>query len=168
KLKIMLKSVTTAIDSGTDFSELADVPFREDIFDNLQRYPEINRSRCLTLLSQDTHQLMQMADPRAFSVYSDVYSVVADRKAAAFSSWYEMFPRSKSGDVQRHGTFHDVIRRLPAIAAMGFDTLYFPPIHPIGKKNRKGRNNSLTAAPDDPGSPYAIGSDEGGHDAIHP
>jgi glycosidase len=69
---------------------------------------------------------------------------------------------------RRHGTFDDVVRRLPSIRDMGFDVVYFPPIHPIGKTNRKGRNNALKAGPDDPGSPYAIGSDEGGHDAIHP
>ncbi len=87
---------------------------------------------------------------------------------ASFASWYEMFPRSATDDPARHGTFADVIERLPAIRAMGFDVLYFPPIHPIGVTNRKGRNNSLIARPDDPGSPYAIGGAEGGHDAIHP
>ncbi|WP_132650356.1 alpha-1,4-glucan--maltose-1-phosphate maltosyltransferase [Pseudomonas aeruginosa] len=81
---------------------------------------------------------------------------------------YELFPRSESGDPTRHGTFDDVIRRLPQIAAMGFDVLYFPPIHPIGRTHRKGRNNSLRAEAGDPGSPYAIGSEEGGHEAIHP
>jgi starch synthase (maltosyl-transferring) len=91
-----------------------------------------------------------------------------EREAASFGSWYELFPRSQSGDERRHGTFDDVIARLPAIRDMGFDVLYFPPIHPIGRTNRKGRNNALTAAPDDPGSPYAIGGAEGGHDAIHP
>jgi len=94
--------------------------------------------------------------------------VEAERMAAGFASWYELFPRSQSGDPARHGTFRDVIARLPAIRAMGFDTLYFPPIHPIGRIHRKGRNNTLTSGPADPGSPYAIGSDEGGHDAIHP
>jgi starch synthase (maltosyl-transferring) len=79
-----------------------------------------------------------------------------------------MVPRSQGTEQGRHGTFQDCIARLPDIAAMGFDVLYFTPIHPIGKINRKGRNNSLTAAPDDPGSPYAIGGVEGGHDAIHP
>src|SRR5262249_6027432 len=82
--------------------------------------------------------------------------------------WYELFPRSQSGDPYRHGTFRDVMRRLRDIRRMGFDVLYFPPIHPIGRKNPKGRNNALIAAPGDLGSPYAIGSDEGGHDAIHP
>jgi len=94
--------------------------------------------------------------------------MTVDRGAALFSSWYEIFPRSMSGTVERHGTFDDVISHLPRIAAMGFDTLYFPPIHPIGKVNRKGKNNSTRSEPGEPGSPYAIGSDEGGHDAIHP
>ncbi len=92
----------------------------------------------------------------------------AERSVAGFANWYEIFPRSQSGHPARHGTFADVMARLPAIQAMGFDVLYFPPIHPIGRIHRKGRNNVLTALPEDPGSPYAIGSDEGGHDAIHP
>ncbi|CAM3372440.1 alpha-1,4-glucan--maltose-1-phosphate maltosyltransferase [Burkholderia ubonensis] len=87
---------------------------------------------------------------------------------AGFASWYELFPRSQSNDPSRHGTFDDVIARLPAIRAMGFDVLYFPPVHPIGTKHRKGRNNSKSAAPGDPGSPYAIGAEAGGHDALHP
>jgi starch synthase (maltosyl-transferring) len=124
--------------------------------------------RIAALLSQPTADAMHAADARPFAVRSDSLRVDAERHAASFSSWYELFPRSQSGDVHRHGTFDDVIRRLPAIQAMGFDTLYFTPIHPIGKKHRKGRNNSLVANPDDPGSPYAIGSEEGGHDAIHP
>jgi starch synthase (maltosyl-transferring) len=94
--------------------------------------------------------------------------VEAERLAARFSSWYELFPRSQTGDPARHGTFDDVVRRLPQIRAMGFDTLYFPPIHPIGRVNRKGPNNTLTPGSSDPGSPYAIGSAEGGHDALHP
>ena len=94
--------------------------------------------------------------------------VDAERRAAGFASWYELFPRSQSGDLARPGTFDDVIARLPAIRDMGFDVLYFPPIHPIGRINRKGRDNSPRAEPGDPGSPYAIGSAEGGHDAIHP
>ena len=102
------------------------------------------------------------------SRYPTVMPVEADRLAGRFASWYELFPRSESGDVNRHGTFDDVIRRLPAIQAMGFDVLYFPPIHPIGQAHRKGKNNSLKAEPGDVGSPYAIGSPEGGHDAIHP
>ncbi|KQT85610.1 alpha-1,4-glucan--maltose-1-phosphate maltosyltransferase [Aurantimonas sp. Leaf443] len=102
------------------------------------------------------------------SRYDHDVPVWVDRTAAAFSAWYEIFPRSQSGDVNRHGTFDDVIARLPEIEEMGFDVLYFPPIHPIGKTNRKGKNNTLTPGETDPGSPYAIGSADGGHDALHP
>jgi starch synthase (maltosyl-transferring) len=103
---------------------------------------------------------------------SEPRQVWVDRTRALFSAWYEMFPRSE-GDANangraKHGTFASAARRLPAIAQMGFDIVYLPPIHPIGKVNRKGRNNSLRAAPGDVGSPWAIGSSEGGHDAIHP
>ncbi len=94
--------------------------------------------------------------------------VTVDRERAGFSSWYEMFPRSASSDPGRHGTFRDCERLLPYVAEMGFDVLYFPPIHPIGVTKRKGRNNRLEPAPDDPGSPWAIGGAEGGHTAIHP
>jgi starch synthase (maltosyl-transferring) len=94
--------------------------------------------------------------------------VVADRKRAGFSSWYEMFPRSAAEEPGRHGTFRDVEARLPYLAEMGFDVLYFPPIHPIGRINRKGANNSLVAKPGDVGSPWAIGADEGGHKHILP
>ncbi|WP_019143003.1 maltotransferase domain-containing protein [Noviherbaspirillum massiliense] len=125
--------------------------------------------RIAALLSEPTMEAMRAADARPFAVRSEpVLRIDVERPAARFSSWYELFPRSQSGDPARHGTFDDVIRRLPAIRAMGFDTLYFPPIHPIGRKHRKGRNNSLTAGPGEPGSPYAIGAEEGGHDAIHP
>jgi starch synthase (maltosyl-transferring) len=93
---------------------------------------------------------------------------VADRKRAAFSSWYEMFPRSAADEPGRHGTFRDVEARLPYLAEMGFDVLYFPPIHPIGRINRKGTNNTLVAKPEDVGSPWAIGSAEGGHKDILP
>ncbi|ARP86438.1 alpha-1,4-glucan--maltose-1-phosphate maltosyltransferase [Bordetella genomosp. 9] len=120
------------------------------------------------LLAAATADAMRIADERPFETTSAEYAVTVDRPAARFSSWYEIFPRSQTDDPRRHGTFADVIRQLPRIRDMGFDTLYFPPIHPIGRRNRKGRNNSLQAGPDDPGSPYAIGAEEGGHDALHP
>jgi starch synthase (maltosyl-transferring) len=120
------------------------------------------------LLSAPVARLMASADPRPFAVDSAAIPVDAERLEARFASWYEVFPRSLSDDPARHGTFDDVVRHLPRIAAMGFDVLYFPPIHPIGRKNRKGRNNTLTPAPEDPGSPYAIGNAQGGHDALHP
>ncbi|MBX6722097.1 MAG: alpha-1,4-glucan--maltose-1-phosphate maltosyltransferase, partial [Dactylosporangium sp.] len=97
-----------------------------------------------------------------------------DRSRALFSAWYEMFPRSEGAVVDaggrpvRHGTFATAAERLPAIAAMGFDVVYLPPIHPIGRTNRKGRNNALIAGEGDVGSPWAIGAAEGGHDAVHP
>jgi len=120
------------------------------------------------MLDEHTAELMHHLDLRPFEVASDPLPVDVERTAAGFSAWYELFPRSQSTVPGRHGTFDDVIARLPAIQAMGFDVLYFPPIHPIGRRHRKGRNNSLQAGPDDPGSPYAIGSEYGGHDAIHP
>ncbi len=120
------------------------------------------------LLSPEAADLMAQADDRPHLVELPTpIKLQAERTAAGFASWYEVFPRSMSDDPKRHGTFRDVVRHLPRIRAMGFDVLYFPPIHPIGAKNRKGRNNTLTPAPDDPGSPYAIGSAEGGHDAVH-
>jgi len=99
---------------------------------------------------------------------SATYPLVADRPIARAGAWYEMTPRSQSPVIGRHGTFDDCINRLPELAALGFDVLYLTPIHPIGRVNRKGRNNLLLCEPGDPGSPYAIGSAEGGHDAVHP
>ena len=100
--------------------------------------------------------------------YGKKLAVAVQRPKARFSSWYEMFPRSCSGTEERHGTFKDCETRLPYIAEMGFDVLYLPPIHPIGHSHRKGKNNTLMAGPDDPGSPWAIGAPEGGHRAVHP
>ncbi|HVB66922.1 MAG TPA: maltotransferase domain-containing protein [Acetobacteraceae bacterium] len=121
------------------------------------------------LLSDAALEAMPAVDPRDFATcHAPPLLLDADRPQAVFASWYELFPRSVTRDPARHGTFGDVIGRLPAIRAMGFDVVYFPPIHPIGHTNRKGRNNALRAEPGDVGSPYAIGSEAGGHDAIHP
>ncbi len=100
--------------------------------------------------------------------YERELEVVVDRERARFSAWYEMFPRSASRVRGRHGTFADVEARLPYVAGMGFDVLYLPPIHPIGRAFRKGPNNAMRSAPDDPGSPWAIGGPEGGHKSVHP
>ena len=100
--------------------------------------------------------------------YEPALSLTVDRPAARFASWYSMFPRSAGTVPDQSGTFKDVEAQLPRIRAMGFDVLYFTPIHPIGKTNRKAKNNQLNAGPDDPGVPYAIGSEAGGHDAIDP
>jgi len=120
------------------------------------------------LESAETASLMRRDRLRTnLSRYGRALEVTVDRPIAACAAWYELMPRSQAGDPLRHGTFDDVIARLPYVRGLGFDVLYFPPIHPIGKTNRKGRNNNLRARPDDPGSPYAIGAENGGHDAIH-
>lgn len=121
------------------------------------------------LLREDLAQAVEVVEPHAFLTQTkQIFVVDVERTAAGYASWYELFPRSITNNPKRHGTFDDVISRLPAIQSMGFDVLYFPPIHPIGRKFRKGRNNNVNAKPGEPGSPYAIGSDEGGHDAVHP
>lgn len=126
-------------------------------------------SRLELLMSDATRELMAQSGPRTnLSSYPKELEVWVDRRRAVFSAWYELFPRSQSGDPRRHGTFDDVIRRLPYLRDLGFDVLYLPPIHPIGQTSRKGPNNSPNSSPADPGSPYAIGSEQGGHDAIHP
>ena len=100
--------------------------------------------------------------------YSKELAVTVDPPLARFSTWYELFPRSLAREPGGHGTLRDVEDELPRVAAMGFDVLYLPPIHPIGRAHRKGPNNTVVAGPNDPGSPWAIGSDEGGHMAVHP
>jgi starch synthase (maltosyl-transferring) len=99
---------------------------------------------------------------------SPLYEVLVDRPEATFAAWYELFPRSQSRRPGVHGTFADTARRLPEIAALGFDVVYLPPIHPIGVTHRKGKNNSPVAEPGDVGSPWGIGSSAGGHTAVHP
>ena len=112
--------------------------------------------------------VQRYADRRFAARYDKELCLVADREKAGFSAWYELFPRSCSPEPGRHGALRDCEARLPYIAAMGFDVLYLPPIHPIGRTFRKGRNNEAGAGQDDVGSPWAIGSEEGGHTSIHP
>jgi starch synthase (maltosyl-transferring) len=107
-------------------------------------------------------------DRSASTTYDRELRVTVDPVRARFSAWYEMFPRSCTPDPSRSGTFREAEARLPEIAAMGFDVVYLPPVHPIGRTHRKGRNNSLTPAPGEPGSPWAIGSADGGHMAVEP
>jgi starch synthase (maltosyl-transferring) len=120
------------------------------------------------LLSDELAAAAAESQGRSGLTESTLFPLLAEREIARAGAWYEMVPRSQGRVPGRHGTFDDCIARLPEIAALGFDVVYLTPIHPIGRTNRKGRNNSLTAGPEDPGSPYAIGSAEGGHDAIHP
>lgn len=128
--------------------------------------------RAAPALSSEVTTLLENYPLRELLTRGDQHGVWVDRSDARFASWYEFFPRSTGGwDAEGnpvHGTFATSVKALPRIARMGFDVVYLPPIHPIGKVHRKGRNNTVTAAPGDVGSPWAIGSDEGGHDAVHP
>ncbi|GAC1333748.1 MAG: alpha-1,4-glucan--maltose-1-phosphate maltosyltransferase [Chloroflexota bacterium] len=120
-------------------------------------------------LAPELVELMTRHVVRHFATtYHHVLAVVVERVRARFSAWYELFPRSCAPERGKHGTFKDVERLLPYVASMGFDVLYLPPIHPIGLAFRKGRNNTTVAATDEPGSPWAIGSAEGGHKSVHP
>ena len=120
-------------------------------------------------LSADIEKPWYTYGPRTFATCTDVtYPIQVERERARFAAWYELFPRSAADQPGRHGTFADVEKRLSYVADLGFDIVYLPPIHPVGRKNRKGPNNTLNPGESDPGSPWAIGSSEGGHTAIHP
>lgn len=152
-------------------SDRASAQDKAEVKSVLQAYDtlELNNERLGLLDSDAVASVMARAATRTnLSRYDRVLEIFVDRKIAAFGAWYCMFPRSQSGDPQRHGTFNDVISKLPYVRDLGFDVLYFTPIHPIGQTNKKGKNNSLTSNPEDPGSPYAIGSADGGHEAIEP
>jgi starch synthase (maltosyl-transferring) len=133
-------------------------------FENKNSYAE----NIKLVLSDEFEEVVHQHPLREFETrFSKELPIKVEFPKALFSTWYELFPRSASLE-DRHGTFHDVIKLLPRISSMGFDVLYLPPIHPIGKLNRKGKNNNVRAQAGEPGSPWAIGSDEGGHKAVHP
>jgi starch synthase (maltosyl-transferring) len=111
---------------------------------------------------------MRYPDRSLATTHPTEYPLVVDRARARYSTWYEFFPRSCGGDPQTHGTLREAEARLEYVAQMGFDVVYLPPIHPIGRERRKGPNNTLTVRPQDVGSPWAIGAAEGGHKALHP
>jgi starch synthase (maltosyl-transferring) len=125
--------------------------------------------RVKTALDPALADLMaRLADRGRGTTYDRILRVAVEQERARYGAWYEMFPRSCADEPGRHGTFKDCEKRLPYVAGMGFDVLYLPPIHPIGRSFRKGPNNTLQAGADDPGSPWAIGGKEGGHKAVHP
>ncbi|MGX1154532.1 alpha-1,4-glucan--maltose-1-phosphate maltosyltransferase [Streptomyces albogriseolus] len=125
-------------------------------------------ARLAAALTPEVDAVLARHPLRELVTSSEPLPLLVERERALFGSWYEFFPRSEGTPEQPHGTFDTAARRLPAIAAMGFDVVYLPPIHPIGTTFRKGPNNTLDAGPDDVGVPWAIGSPEGGHDAVHP
>ncbi|HJT18824.1 MAG TPA: alpha-1,4-glucan--maltose-1-phosphate maltosyltransferase [Nitrospira sp.] len=135
----------------------------------LEATDRMESERVRLALNEDVRRLVgRYPDRSASAAFDHELIVIVDREKARFSAWYEIFPRSCSLLPGRHGTFKDCEARLPSIASMGFDVLYLPPIHPIGKTNRKGKNNATAGGPDDPGSPWAIGAQEGGHKSVHP
>ena len=127
-------------------------------------------ARLAVATSADLLDLVWSRPLRELVSPSQGFPLLVERRRALVGAWYEFFPRSEGAtlDPPRSGTFRTAAERLPAVAAMGFDVLYLPPVHPIGTSHRKGPNNSLEPGPDDPGSPWAIGSPDGGHDALHP
>lgn len=138
----------------------------EDVADLLTSLPPEEVME--VLLSEDLQKLMDSYADRSLSTTSEPLSVIVERERARFSAWYEFFPRSAEGRPDKHSTFRDCLPRLDDARAMGFDTIYFPPIHPIGVTARKGKNNTLIAYADDVGSPWAIGAAAGGHRAVEP
>ena len=141
----LLRQSALGMREEKDIQSATSLALGEELFRAIRRYPE-----------------------RQFATrYEKPLPLVVDREKAGFSAWYEVFPRSCSSEAGRHGTFRDCEAWLSYIASMGFDVVYLPPIHPIGHAFRKGKNNSVVAEPDDVGSPWAIGSDEGGHTSVH-
>jgi starch synthase (maltosyl-transferring) len=125
-------------------------------------------TRLAAALTPEVDAVLARHPLRELVTASQTLPLLVERERALYGAWYEFFPRSEGTAEEPHGTFRTAARRLPAIAAMGFDVVYLPPVHPIGTTFRKGRNNTLSPGPDDVGVPWAIGSPEGGHDAVHP
>ena len=147
----------------------ADADLLRHLAEALRREQRPSAEQLEAVLEGETGRLVtRYADRKFATTYGREWSVTVDRERARFSAWYELFPRSCSSEPGRHGTFKDCEVRLAYIAGMGFDVVYLPPIHPIGRTFRKGRNNDPNGGGDSVGSPWAIGSHEGGHKAIHP
>jgi starch synthase (maltosyl-transferring) len=163
-LAIGAELVRAAADRADDDAASAEAASLRSMADRLQAGDEPTAA-----LDAGLHRLMTRHADRAMeTVWQPPLAVTVDPVHARFSAWYELFPRSASPDPARSGTLRDVIARLPYVAGLGFDVLYLPPIHPIGTTFRKGPNNVTMANPEDPGVPWAIGSPDGGHMAVHP
>ncbi len=133
------------------------------------RSSDAQEIQLIVALNEELSQLVERHQERsAWTLYDRELALVVDRVRARYGAWYELFPRSQGTIPGRGATFKECEQRLPAIRAMGFDVVYLTPIHPIGRTNRKGKNNSLTVTAADPGSPYAIGNEHGGHDGVEP
>nr|WP_280527859.1 maltotransferase domain-containing protein [Actinomyces trachealis] len=151
----------------------ADVALLESAIVTVRDESRTESDRLAAATSSEVKKALDRLPLRDFVSPSRAYPLQVDRRTALYGSWYEIFPRSLGSGADEHGQWHtgtlrSATEHLDRIAAMGFDVLYLTPISPIGSTNRKGRNNTLTARPEDPGSPYGIGSPDGGHDAIHP
>ena len=156
------------IADGAERANATDEQWLQEQTSVLQSDTELEQKRAAATNPALETMMAQYADRRLATELDRELVLVVDPVRARFSAWYELFPRSTAAEPGRHGTFADCEARLPSIAEMGFNIVYLPPIHPIGTTFRKGPNNSTTAGPEDPGSPWAIGGREGGHKAIHP
>jgi len=167
-VKIDLTMGTTIIEKALGRTSGDDAEKLRAIVKSLKSKNEMAEAVSLVLSEGLSSLMVAHPEERELEILNRELAVIVDRERARFSSWYELFPRSCSLGVGRHGNFKDCERLLPEIAGMGFDVLYLPPIHPIAKTNRKGKNNAPAAESEDPGSPWAIGSNDGGHKSIHP
>jgi len=177
----LLKRIAAETDANVDYligadliaaaaerAAAGDAAWLKQRADLLRFANQIAKQRAVAIDPQ-LHALVSHYSDKSLATESErAYDIVVDPVHARFSAWYELFPRSTAEEPGRHGTFADCAKRLPAIAAMGFNVVYLPPIHPIGRTFRKGPNNNPVAEPGDEGSPWAIGAAEGGHKSIHP
>ncbi len=173
--RLLIEQVLAEVRAGTGSADdEAAVQELEGALDACGDTERPAQARLAALQSPALHAVLQAHPVREMVTTEGPYPAYADRERALYGSWYEFFPRSEGAHLDPEtekvvsGTFTTATQRLDAVAAMGFDVVYLPPIHPIGEVNRKGPNNTLTPGPDDTGSPWAIGSKDGGHDAIHP
>lgn len=157
------------IQEGIIFLKVLAADQQKDLLDAINKLEQGSYEDSILFIQSDAFNALVHQYPliEHETTYEKELKISVEHTKANFSSWYELFPRSSSLEGNA-GTFNDVVKLLPRVKAMGFDVLYLPPIHPIGKLNRKGKNNSVTAQEGEPGSPWAIGSDEGGHKSVHP